>query len=653
MRKFICVLLSLILVSGNLFSQNHDDLLKYLDCDNIYPDPDNSGDTALVLYDKSPLGNHAGYYKGKKSNYILVEGKAGSALEFDSTGIAISTNKTLAGELGHTYYYDSLMNDIPKEKLTIAAWVKCNKVIAPGYQHIIGWGSGSGINIFIKDGKLQVETEYLPDDDMWGFLADNTTLNLKTKWTYGTEWTHIAAVFNQGILQLVINGNLIASDTVWGYKDNTDFTNSTLTVVTALKSVDHEGWSLGASFGWKPYDRGLTSGYNTFANYFNGAVDEVRIYSSALDTNQIRLLPDVSRILLRSYEFENILPEDSLLIEDTSPYNYNLVLFNGDKSSYSLVDGKLGKAMSFDGTLNAMALTIPNNYDYDNENLYEPLLNDMQHQELTISLWIKVSQAIAPGFQHIIGWGSGSGINMYIRNASLYVDIQNHAREDVWGFGGTSTLTSVKKKWTYGTDWNHVGVVFDHGIYKLLINGSTVAIDTVFGYLTAADYANKILTVIPSLSSIDRQGWSVGGAFGWKPYDHEAGQELTAWNKFACFFKGAIDELRIYNYALDSTEFCGLPGSPCPITGTSKLKVENSIVSIYPIPASDVLNLRLSNFKGNTVASVYNQLGALVKSYALKDVNTVLNLSGYSDGMYFLRLNNDGLITTHKFVVKK
>jgi hypothetical protein len=309
--------------------------------------------------------------------------------------------------------------------------------------------------------------------------------------------------------------------------------------------------------------------------------------------------------------------------------------------------------MSFDGTVNGIAPSIPNGYDYNNDNYNDQILSQVQHNELTIAAWVKVEKVIAPGYQHIIGWGSGTGINMYIKNAKIYVDVKHYAREDTWGFMDHGTLTSLQKKWTYGTGWNHVLVVFDHGKLDLRINGEMVATDSVRGYLDIADFFSDKITVIPFLWSIDGQGWSVGAAFGWKPYDHDDGQEITGWNKFACFFKGAIDELRIYDYALDSAEYCGLPGSPCPATGIGITKAENRLVQVYPNPVTDILNIRLYNISGNSIALVYNSIGVLVNRYQLKDAFTSINLSGYTKGIYFIQVNNAGTISTQKFIIRK
>jgi hypothetical protein len=74
-------------------------------------------------------------------------------------------------------------------------------------------------------------------------------------------------------------------------------------------------------------------------------------------------------------------------------------------------------------------------------------------------------------------------------------------------------------------------------------------------------------------------------------------------------------------------------------------------VSIYPNPASDLLNIQISVLSENTILEIYNNLGQKVSSVLLNSNNTQLNISGLNAGVYEARiLNNNSIARQIKFI---
>ena len=99
----------------------------------------------------------------------------------------------------------------------------------------------------------------------------------------------------------------------------------------------------------------------------------------------------------------------------------------------------------------------------------------------------------------------------------------------------------------------------------------------------------------------------------------------------------AADQYRLY-----VTNFSVTTG-----TGISDEVVENA-VSIYPNPASTVLNVHAENYSN---VQIINFLGQVVYSANITENDFQINVSNFSNGVYFIRLNGE-TTTTQKFIKK-
>jgi chitodextrinase len=111
------------------------------------------------------------------------------------------------------------------------------------------------------------------------------------------------------------------------------------------------------------------------------------------------------------------------------------------------------------------------------------------------------------------------------------------------------------------------------------------------------------------------------------------------------YFSGAIDDLKIYNYALTQTEISNLYINNA--LSSSNFSQNNLEVSMYPNPVNDVLNVK-SETELKSV-EFYNLQGQKVKISNQKQIN----VSNLSSGTYMVKIQdmNDGVVT--KKIVKQ
>ena len=85
--------------------------------------------------------------------------------------------------------------------------------------------------------------------------------------------------------------------------------------------------------------------------------------------------------------------------------------------------------------------------------------------------------------------------------------------------------------------------------------------------------------------------------------------------------------------------------------GVEETTFAENTFNIYPNPAKDYVKVSGDDIK---TISVYNSLGALVERIDVENNTTLIDLSGYNSGVYFINVEqNNGVSTTQKIVVTK
>ena len=71
---------------------------------------------------------------------------------------------------------------------------------------------------------------------------------------------------------------------------------------------------------------------------------------------------------------------------------------------------------------------------------------------------------------------------------------------------------------------------------------------------------------------------------------------------------------------------------------------------LFPNPATDKLNLKISENQIGNQVTIYSILGQELNSYILNTEETILDVTNYQNGIYLLKINTNSGIQTYKFI---
>ncbi len=80
--------------------------------------------------------------------------------------------------------------------------------------------------------------------------------------------------------------------------------------------------------------------------------------------------------------------------------------------------------------------------------------------------------------------------------------------------------------------------------------------------------------------------------------------------------------------------------SPC--AGVQQIGVQSSEFGVFPNPNNGEFTISVKQVIDNTYVEVYNSLGQLINRNAIKDLNTKINLNKDAEGLYHVRIIQDG-----------
>ena len=354
------------------------------------------------------------YNAGRAKHADYVPGKSGTALQFD--GIDDVVNLSESADLNLT-------------AITMSAWVninsvKRNSIISKGNSSTCG--RGPSLRVGISSNDLQVRC-YAGDVCLSPGVDSPGNVSLNT-------WTHVACADNGALRSLYVNGVLVATNTSKGVMNN----NARLQV--------------GSGDAYGP-------GYN-----FNGTLDEVAIYSKALNSTEI------------------------------------LAQYNAGKAKHAdwTAAGKVNGALEFDGIDDYVDTRLSLNSSLPN----------------TISGWAKVTDKTLMAPQAFFGANANYGSNR------VYIGLRNGF---YWMGVGNAQKYSISADAITNEVWFHWTLSFSGGTAYYYLNG--VLVDT-------TTYTGQ----------------------GIQNLSNHVGESYTDNPSSPTFFKGAIDEVRVWNRSLSAAE---------------------------------------------------------------------------------------------------
>ena len=289
------------------------------------------------------------------------------------------------------------------------------------------------------------------------------------------RWQHVTATYDGHDMRLYSDGVLVAS--------------------TSKNGAISSDSSIAAAIGNQPAGAG--------SKPFDGLIDDVRIYKTALNTDQIQTVlndessPHSDPSLLSHWTLDE---SNGLSAIDKSGKN-NGVLVNG--SVWQPAQGLLGGALEFDGVNDRVDLGVMNVYG----------------SEMSIAFWFKADDFDISDARFISkAIGTSSHDHYWMVSAINKTKLRFRLKTN----GGTTTLISPTG--VLSTDqWQHVTATYDGNQMKLYRDGELVANMLKSGEIDTSDNV---------LAAIGDQPQGAGS----KPFD------------------GLIDDVRIYSKALDTEQ---------------------------------------------------------------------------------------------------
>lgn len=221
----------------------------------------------------------------------------------------------------------------------------------------------------------------------------------------------------------------------------------------------------------------------------------------------------------------------------------------------------------------------------------------------SISIWYKVSTASNDNCLFVYGQSGG---------------------ENAYGVSFNNTNTWYNFAWTTNTsmtnpsndgNWHHLVTTFDQS-------------------KTSRIYVDGVLK-----NTVVQNGWntSVNSNTFWLG---------SLFSPSASLFNGTVDDLKIYDRALTQAEVTSLFTNNT-LLSSQNFSQNNLEVSLYPNPATDVLNIEMTNEVKSV--EIYSLQGQKVMTSTLKQIN----VSSLSKGMYLVKVTNaDNNSASQKLIVK-
>ncbi|WP_445453241.1 LamG-like jellyroll fold domain-containing protein [Flavobacterium sp. 25HG05S-40] len=216
----------------------------------------------------------------------------------------------------------------------------------------------------------------------------------------------------------------------------------------------------------------------------------------------------------------------------------------------------------------------------------------------TVSLWFKLNALNGSGFNFLYTYGNSTNYNgAYVNGATTY------------HFGNNSSHSNTVN--TVANVWYHIVMVYDGISSKIYRNGTLLAEST------------KTWSTVNN-SDIFRLGLTENGA--------------------STYFNGAVDDLKIYNYAISDADVQSLFSNNT--LASQEFNSQNLQATLYPNPTNDAFTIEMKNEVKSV--EIYSIQGQKVLTSTSKNIN----VSDVSKGMYLVRIEGENnAVATQKLII--
>jgi uncharacterized delta-60 repeat protein len=278
-------------------------------------------------------------------------------------------------------------------------------------------------------------------------------------------------------------------------------------------------------------------------------------------------------------------------------------------------------------------------------------------------------------------------------NTRLHCDAVGGATNYEWQFTDVSTGTVVLTKlraaqWTDfyltgyfpGIQYNKTYSIkvrpYVGGIWGTYGTACTLTTPTVALTTTQLNptYCNTTLTVVSNATRISCNPITGATNYEWEITDVSTGLVVLTKLRNASYtdfyIKGYFPGIQTnHTYSIKVRGYLsgvwGTYGTACTITtpaSFSRLAGESSemdeiqsnfIITSYPNPVSEMLNVDFDLVPNNASVEVYNTIGELVLTQSLTDYSNTINTSKLSSGLYHLKIIGDNQLLSSRKIVKQ
>ena len=173
-------------------------------------------------------------------------------------------------------------------------------------------------------------------------------------------------------------------------------------------------------------------------------------------------------------------------------------------------------------------------------------------------------------------------------------------------------------------------IVGDAIANPIIVQHENTAEGLVFNYVITSNDADNTILEITSSSTIDVEGLEAGTCRIWGWSYRDINQE---------------DFIGLPLQMLDDEDCSAISENAIEVIKDEALSVAGAnlevTLNVFPNPASDFINI-VTNGQGSTyTGAVYSTTGSLVKRVSLTTKESVLQISEFSNGIYFLQLVDD------------